>query len=146
VTAPTLPASAGGIRGPIGLGFRVPLLVVSPFSRGGFVCSDTFDHTSLLRFLETRFGPEVPNLSAWRRSVTGDLTTAFNFAPDSSVPALPKPKRNDPRVVRSDCVTQAAQFLRGPKFPTVLGYPPPRPPQTLPMQEPGSPRRPSGLH
>ncbi len=51
------------MAGPIGLGFRVPMLVVSPFSRGGFVCSDTFDHTSLLRFLETRFGAEVPNLT-----------------------------------------------------------------------------------
>ena len=67
------------------MGPRVPLLVISPFSRGGFVCSDVFDHTSLLRFLETRFGVEVPNLSAWRRSVTGDLVSAFNFArPDRS--------------------------------------------------------------
>jgi phospholipase C len=60
LTVEPLPSIAGGIRGPIGLGFRVPMLVLSPFSRGGFVCSDTFDHTSLLRFLETRFGPEVP--------------------------------------------------------------------------------------
>ncbi len=43
-------------------------LVVSPFSRGGYLCSDVFDHTSLLRFIETRFGVEVPNLSAWRRA------------------------------------------------------------------------------
>jgi phospholipase C len=145
LSVPTLPGPAGGIRGPIGLGFRVPMLVVSPFARGGFVCSDTFDHTSLLRFLETRFGPEVPNLSAWRRGVTGDLTSAFNFAaPDASLPSLPRPNRRDPRVLRSTCVTQAAAFLKGPKFPTVTGYPPPRPPQTLPGQEPGSPRRPSG--
>jgi phospholipase C len=147
VTTARLPAIANGIRGPIGLGFRVPTLVVSPFSRGGFVCSDTFDHTSLLRFLETRFGPEVPNLSAWRRSVTGDLTSAFNFAaPDASVPALPQPKRKDPRVLRSTCLTQATAFVRGPKFPVVTGYPPPLPPQTMPTQEPGTPRRPSGLH
>ncbi|MDQ6812055.1 MAG: phospholipase [Actinomycetota bacterium] len=145
LSAPKLPASARGIRGPIGLGFRVPLLVVSPFSRGGFVCSDTFDHTSLLRFLETRFGPEVPNLSAWRRGVTGDLTSAFNFAaPDGSLPALPRPNRRDPRVLRSGCTTQAAAFLRGPKFPTVRGYPLPPAPQTMPAQEPGTPRRPSG--
>jgi hypothetical protein len=51
--------------------------VVSPFSRGGWYCSDTFDHTSLLQFIETRFGVEVPNLSAWRRAATGDLTTAL---------------------------------------------------------------------
>jgi len=147
LTTTRLPALAGGIRGPIGLGFRVPLLVISPFSRGGFVCSDTFDHTSLLRFLERRFGPEVPNLSTWRRSVTGDLTSAFNFAaPDPSRPALPRPpSRRDPRVVGSSCATRAGAFLRGPKFPTVTGYPLPPPPQTMPGQEPGSPRRPSGL-
>ena len=64
LTVPDISNNSGGINGPIGLGFRVPLLVVSPFSRGGFLCSDVFDHTSLLRFLETRFGVEVPNLSA----------------------------------------------------------------------------------
>ena len=51
-----LPAAAGGINGPVGLGFRVPCMVISPFSRGGYVCSQRFDHTSLLRFIETRFG------------------------------------------------------------------------------------------
>ncbi len=79
---------------PIGLGFRVPMLVISPYSRGGFVCSDTFDHTSMLRFIESRHslaGVRVPNLSAWRRSVTGDLTTALpNLkTPNVSVPPLP---------------------------------------------------------
>jgi phospholipase C len=104
LTANPLPTAAGGIAGPIGLGFRVPLLVVSPWSRGGFVCHDTFDHTSLLRFLESRFGAEVPNLSAWRRSVTGDLTSAFNFVKhDNSVPALPQPSATDSRVTTSSC-------------------------------------------
>ena len=79
--------------GPIGLGIRVPMIIMSPFSRGGFLCSDTFDHTSILRFLETRFGVEVPNLSAWRREVTGDLTSAFNFAgPNKRGPVLPNVK------------------------------------------------------
>ncbi|MGI9184666.1 MAG: alkaline phosphatase family protein [Solirubrobacteraceae bacterium] len=93
ITAPTLPAAASGIRGPIGLGFRVPMLIVSPFSRGGLVCTDKFDHTSTLRFLETRFGVRVPNLSRWRRRATGDLTRAFNFAarPNASRPALARP-------------------------------------------------------
>jgi phospholipase C len=97
LTAPDLTGAGAGISGPIGLGFRVPMLVVSPFSKGGFLCSETFDHTSILRFLETRFGAEVPNLSAWRRETTGDLTSAFNFiAPDHAKPLLPKaalPKR-----------------------------------------------------
>ncbi len=77
LTVDPLPADADGVAGPIGLGVRVPMLVVSPFSVGGWICSDTFDHTSQLRFLETRFGVTVPNLSSWRRSVTGDLTNAL---------------------------------------------------------------------
>jgi phospholipase C len=91
LTATTLPAAAAGIAGPIGLGFRTGCLVISPFSRGGYVSSGTFDHTSLLRFIETRFGVEVPNLSAWRRGVTGDLTAALALSrpPDTSVPPLP---------------------------------------------------------
>jgi len=73
----TLPPEANGVAGPIGLGFRVPMLVVSPFSVGGWVCSDTFDHTSQLRFLEARFGVTAPNISAWRRGVTQDLTATL---------------------------------------------------------------------
>jgi len=104
LTVEPLPSAASGVTGPIGLGFRVPMLVVSPFSRGGFVCSEIFDHTSMLRFLETRFGAEVPNLSSWRRSVTGDMTSAFNFARIAlSVPSLPAPSAADPRVTTSSC-------------------------------------------
>jgi phospholipase C len=92
LTVNPLPSAASGIAGPIGLGFRTPCLVISPFSRGGYLCSDTFDHTSLLRFIETRFGVTVPNLSAWRRGVTGDMTTALDLVnpPNTSVPSLPK--------------------------------------------------------
>ncbi len=49
------------------------MLVISPFSRGGHIASETFDHTSQLRFVEERFGVKAPNLSAWRRSAVGDL-------------------------------------------------------------------------
>ncbi|MGN6421907.1 MAG: phosphocholine-specific phospholipase C [Asticcacaulis sp.] len=73
-----------------GLGPRVPLYVVSPWSKGGFVASETFDHTSVIRFIEARFGVHEPNISGWRRAVCGDLTSCFNFAdPDGSFPALP---------------------------------------------------------
>jgi phospholipase C len=81
--------------GPYGLGARVPMLVISPWSKGGYVCSEVFDHTSLIRFVERRFGPTHPDLierqiSPWRRAVCGDLTSAFNFAaPDAEVAALP---------------------------------------------------------
>ena len=108
LTVSPLPSDASGVAGPIGLGFRVPMLVVSPFARGGFVCHEVFDHTSTLRFLETRFGAEVPNLSAWRRSVTGDLTAAFNFVRvNTSVPSLPQPSATDSRITMSTCATSA---------------------------------------
>jgi phospholipase C len=72
---------------PVGLGARVPLLVVSPWTRGGWVCSEVFDHTSILRFLERRFGVAEPNISPWRRTVCGDLTSMFDFAkPDAARP------------------------------------------------------------
>lgn len=84
------------VSGPYGLGPRVPLLAVSPWSRGGWVCSETFDHTSVIRFIEKRFGTpgnrflREPNITPWRRAVCGDLTSAFNFAtPNESLPQLP---------------------------------------------------------
>ncbi len=94
-----LPADADGVAGPLGLGFRVPLLIISPFSRGGHISSQTFDHTSQLRFIEERFGVKAPNLSAWRRNTVGDLTsTLFKDHVDTTVPPLP-PTRNDPSYV-----------------------------------------------
>jgi phospholipase C len=138
ITVPSVPdASAIGappISGPIGLGFRVPMLIISPYTRGGFVSSNVFDHTSILRFLETRFGAEVPNLSAWRRATVGDLTSAFNFkAPDTSIPNLPTPIS-----AVSQVLTECAANLAGTVPPTIAS------PQTLPTQETGTPKRPSG--
>jgi phospholipase C len=64
----------------VGLGPRVPMLIVSPWTKGGFVNSQLFDHTSVIRFLERRFGVMEPNITPWRRAVCGDLTSAFDFA------------------------------------------------------------------
>jgi phospholipase C len=109
----TLPSAASGIAGPIGLGFRTPALVISPFSRGGYVASQTFDHTSTLRLIETLFGVEVPNLSAWRRSVTGDLTSALALAnpPNTSVPALPTTSLGDTSVAEQAVLNALAGTL-----------------------------------
>lgn len=73
--------------GPYGLGPRVPMLVVSPWSKGGYVCSETLDHTSILRFMERRFGVKETNISPWRRAICGDLTSAFDFSRTDSRPA-----------------------------------------------------------
>jgi len=139
VTAPAVPdptvVGNPPVLGPIGLGFRVPMLVISPFSRGGLLSSALFVHTSVLRFLETRFGAEVPNLSAWRRATVGDLTSAFNFRkPDPSIPALPSTLPAIPQIL-----TECAANIAG-----TTPYQVPNP-QGSPTQEPGTAVRPSGL-
>jgi phospholipase C len=82
--------TSGTVR-PWGLGPRVPMYVISPWSRGGWVNSQVFDHTSVARFLEKRFDIVVPAISPWHRAVCGDLTSAFDFArPNEQVfPDLP---------------------------------------------------------
>jgi phospholipase C len=127
-----LPTDASGIAGPVGLGFRVPLLVLSPFARGGRICHDTFDHTSQLRFVEERFGVKAPNLSAWRRGAVGDLTATLNLGrPDRSVPSLP-PTRNDPAYGASKGCSPADLLGVGTDQPP---YPLPAV-QVMPVQEP----------
>jgi phospholipase C len=75
---------------PIGLGPRVPMTVISPWSNGGWVNSQVFDHTSVIRFLEVVTGVRETNISAWRRQVCGDLTSCFDFSQfDPTVPTLP---------------------------------------------------------
>jgi phospholipase C len=114
------PSGTGGINGPIGLGFRVPMLVISPWTVGGWVNSEVFDHTSMLRFVEQRFGVPVPNISAWRRQTVGDLTSVFRHRPEGS-PRLPNPEPN------SRLEQQAADTLPQATVPAV---------QTMPAQEP----------
>lgn len=89
------PVERPGLMGrPYGLGPRVPMYVISPWSRGGWVNSQVFDHTSVIRFLETRFGVMEPNISPWRREVCGDLLSCFDFkTPNAAFPkTLPETK------------------------------------------------------
>ncbi|MBI3868425.1 MAG: phospholipase C, phosphocholine-specific [Verrucomicrobia bacterium] len=80
----------------IGLGFRVPLVIASPWSRGGYVCSQVFDHTSVLQFLERLFSEKMgrpigeTNISDWRRAICGDLTSSFRPYDGGKIPA-PRP-------------------------------------------------------
>ncbi|MFF2850340.1 phosphocholine-specific phospholipase C [Streptomyces sp. NPDC058001] len=108
---------------PTGLGVRVPMLVVSPWTVGGHVCSEVFDHTSVIRLLEKWTGVHEPNIGAWRRQVTGDLTGAFDFGRAQRQPEVERPGA----------------------VPPFTGRWSPRPParQTRPEQEPGTrPARP----
>lgn len=81
----TDPKISNGI-GVYGPGIRVPMYVISPWSRGGWVNSQVFDHSSVIRFLEQRFGVFEPNISPYRRAVCGDLTSAFNFQRPNQFP------------------------------------------------------------
>lgn len=92
---------ASGGSDPIGLGFRVPLVIASPWSRGGFVCSQVFDHTSVLQLLENvlshKQGRPIreTNITAWRRAVCGDLSSAFRPYRGEKVD-FPKPVEREP--------------------------------------------------
>jgi phospholipase C len=93
ITNEIFPGSSEYAPGPYGMGVRVPMIAISPWSKGGWVDSEIFDHTSIIRFIERRFGPQnpelqEPNITPWRRAVSGDLTSAFNFASpnDANVP------------------------------------------------------------
>ncbi|MUN41102.1 phosphocholine-specific phospholipase C [Actinomadura litoris] len=98
ITTEIYPGSSTYARGPYGLGQRVPMFVVSPWSKGGWACSQVFDHTSVIRFMERRFGVREPNISPWRRAICGDLTSAFDFArPDKRPATLPDTSRYAPK-------------------------------------------------
>ncbi len=117
---------------PIGPGTRVPMLICSPWTRGGYVDSNVYDHTSMLRFLAAWTGVKPVNVTPWRASVTGDLTAAFDFRhPDFSIPA------NIPTLDQTWALTQ---LTGGSTAPPAEGH------QAMPAQEPGTrPHRPTSI-
>jgi phospholipase C len=141
VTVNPLPATAQGVAGPMGLGFRVPMLVVSPFSRGGYVSSQTFDHTSQIRFLEERFGIHASEISAWRRKTVGDLTATLRMGThDATPPKLPSTSKDTTATVEAmGC--SAGDLIELDTSP--MPYPLPAT-QTMPTQEKGTVKRLSG--
>jgi len=117
---------------PIGPGTRVPMLICSPWTRGGYVDSNVYNHTSMLEFLAAWTGVKPANVTPWRASVTGDLTTAFDFKnPDFSIPG------NIPTLDQTWALTQ---LTGGSTTPPAEGD------QAMPAQEAGTrPHRPSNL-
>jgi phospholipase C len=134
-------AESDGIAGPVGLGFRVPAMVISPYTRGGLVASEVFDHTSQLRLIERRFGVPVPNVSAWRRETVGDMTSAFDFgtAPRDARPPLPDPTLGGLKALIEGNVNILLGFKELAESAVI-------PPNAMPVQESGPARpRPSGM-
>jgi phospholipase C len=122
------PGDANHPSAPYGLGVRVPMIVVSPWSKGGWVNSQVFDHTSLIRFIEARFADQYSglieaNITPWRRAIVGDLTNAFDFKKPEAWRqiTLPDTEAYEPE----DLVRQPDEVLVPPAN------------QTLPEQEPG---------
>jgi len=115
-------------KNPYGPGPRVPMYIVSPWSRGGWVNSQAFDHTSVLRFLELRFNVKEPNISAYRRAVLGDLTSAFNFVNpnNETLPTLPSRDK-----ATADSIRNAQQAKAQVPVPSVAA-------QQLPVQATGT--------
>ena len=131
VPPPVPPASTAHefVNGlPIGGGFRVPCIIISPWTTGGWVCSQPFDHTSVLQFLERFTGVREPNISDWRRSTFGDLTSAFRIRHgNKEIPSLPD--------VREPLIQAKYEIAHLPK--PVL----PDADQSPPKQEPGARKR-----
>ncbi|MCX2561887.1 phospholipase C, phosphocholine-specific [Acetobacter farinalis] len=120
-TASTQGESYHGV--PVGLGPRVPALIISPWTKGGWVNSQVFDHTSILRFLEARFGVPCPFITPWRRSICGDMTSIFDFSQTD--------RRWEATLPRTDTYlaeTRKSCSLPKPEIPSR---------QTLPRQETG---------
>ena len=113
---------------PIGGGFRVPCLIISPWTVGGWVCSQPFDHTSVLQFLERFTGVREANITDWRRRTFGDLTSAFRFGDRMrAAPRLP-PTEGD--------LEDALRAVAEKPAPALGGFK-----QTMPSQEKGSRKR-----
>lgn len=130
VVPPTPPPGEAGewIDGlPVGGGFRVPAIIVSPWTVGGWVAGERFDHTSVLQFLEKFTGVLEPNISPWRRRTFGNLLSAFAFD-DAQSDALALPPIGS--------VLEAADRTDGLPSPLL-----PPVPQGMPMQESGTRRR-----
>jgi phospholipase C len=140
VVPPTAPAGTPGeyitasasteksAPGPIGLGFRVPCILISPWTAGGYVCHDTFDHTSVTRLLELVTGVVNPNITTWRRQSVGDFTSALGTVPYGRFPRLPDTKQ------QLELAEKEITQFQLPPFPGANQTPPVQPPGNKPVR------------
>jgi phospholipase C len=135
---------------PIGLGYRVPMIIASPWSKGGYVNSQVFDHTSCLMFLEHFFSKKTGknvksnNISSWRRAVCGDLTSAFRPASDAQSGSPAPLKRENVVININNAKNKPAQVKPDPltaqEIEKINTYPSfsPSSPAAMPKQEQGT--------
>jgi phospholipase C len=128
--------SPGGVNGdglPLGAGFRVGCIIVSPWTAGGWVCGEPFDHTSQLMFLEKVTGVKCPNISAWRRKTFGDLTSAFRFHGKPAAPPVMPDTTGNLYLSEYEVAT-----LPAPVAPAANQVPPVQAPGRRPVTPPGT--------
>lgn len=108
---------SGNIR-PWGMGPRVPMYILSPWTKGGWVNSEVADHTSVGQFIEKRFGIIIPAISPWHRAVSSDLTSAFDFVRpnDPLVPRMPDTSNYEER----DAASERLPTAKSPESPSAL--------------------------
>jgi phospholipase C len=84
-------------------GFRVPFVAVSPFSKAGYVSHKVYDHTSILRFIETRF--DLPALTR-RDANARPMLELFDFEnpPFLTPPSLPDAPLDQAHFQEDQCV------------------------------------------
>lgn len=135
------PSDWDGVIGPVGLGFRTPALVVSPFSAGGWLCPDTFDHISTLKLIEKLFLPPGTlmgagglHISPWRYDLVGDLTSSLPLSnPVAKVPTLPATSLLYPETAQQallDSLAGTEDYAQA--------YPPPASNHGIPKPDPDS--------
>jgi phospholipase C len=111
---------------PIGGGIRVPCILISPWTVGGYVATEKFDHTSVLQLLEKITGVGEPNISAWRRQTFGDFTSALGMGGGRPRKAPPLPGQR---------VTSSLFWKAEYEVETLPPATPPGAIQTFPVQE-----------
>jgi phospholipase C len=74
------------------LGFRVPAAIVSPYAKPGFICSETYDHTSILRLIEDKWN--LPSLTKRDAAARNPVLEALDFGHPPAF--LTPPKLADP--------------------------------------------------
>ena len=87
----------------IGFGFRVPMLVLSPYARRGYIDDAVGEFSSPLKFIEDNWG--LPYLTP-RIEATHNFEHVFDFSKGPRIDAHPAPKR-------TDCYGSPSKFPEG---------------------------------
>ena len=75
-----------------GMGFLVPMLVISPWAKRGFISGQLYEHSSVLKFIERRFG--LPSLASINHQFDNRTPGNNNDAAHGQTYGPPTPPRD----------------------------------------------------